>query len=440
MFTFALFLAYTSHIAADDGADLESGDDYEGADYDDYGGGGYGGGGYGDYGGYGGYGGYGDDYGGGADLGPAFSTIDDFEGVEKFLMEDHTEPAVIGFFNEDTNKDDIEVFEEVASAHRSNFRFAYSIEDDVREKMKYKTGCTVVVFAPPRFVSEKYDKPKSRYPSKSLNADTLAKFIMKKSLPLVGQKTWKSSERYDSAKLPVVTLFTQVDLEKNPKGFDYYSNRLRRVAQDFIGKLVFNVGDKEDFSYQLEDYDIELPNKKDVGVGIKDGDRYYAMTESFSVDNLRSFCSQVLAGEITPKIKEEPDYSSSSYDEDSADVDEDSSVVKVTDDNFDEIVQDPGKDVLIEFYAPWCGHCKSLKPVLADLAEDLSSVTSVTIGAMDATANDPPSNFNVEGYPTLYFVPANAKDSPISYDGSRDKASMKEFIKSHASISINDEL
>jgi len=272
------------------------------------------------------------------------------------------------------------------------------------------------------------------------NADTLAKFIMKKSLPLVGQKTWKSSERYDSAKLPVVTLFTQVDLEKNPKGFDYYSNRLRRVAQDFIGKLVFNVGDKEDFSYQLEDYDIELPNKKDVGVGIKDGDRYYAMTESFSVDNLRSFCSQVLAGEITPKIKEEPDYSSSSYDEDSADVDEDSSVVKVTDDNFDEIVQDPGKDVLIEFYAPWCGHCKSLKPVLADLAEDLSSVTSVTIGAMDATANDPPSNFNVEGYPTLYFVPANAKDSPISYDGSRDKASMKKFIKSHASISINDEL
>ena len=31
--------------------------------------------------------------------------------------------------------------------------------------------------------------------------------------------------------------------------------------------------------------------------------------------------------------------------------------------NFDEIVRDPTKDVLIEMYAPWCGHCKKLEPV-----------------------------------------------------------------------------
>lgn len=61
----------------------------------------------------------------------------------------------------------------------------------------------------------------------------------------------------------------QVDLEKNPKGFDYYANRLRRVAVDYQGKLLFNVGDKEDFSYLLEDYDLELPDKKQVGVGIQ---------------------------------------------------------------------------------------------------------------------------------------------------------------------------
>ena len=40
--------------------------------------------------------------------------------------------------------------------------------------------------------------------------------------------------------------------------------------------------------------------------------------------------------------------------------------------NFDEIVNDPERDVLIEFYAPWCGHCKSLEPKYKELAEKVS--------------------------------------------------------------------
>lgn len=40
--------------------------------------------------------------------------------------------------------------------------------------------------------------------------------------------------------------------------------------------------------------------------------------------------------------------------------------------NFDEIVNDPERDVLIEFYAPWCGHCKQLEPKYTELAEKVS--------------------------------------------------------------------
>ena len=84
-----------------------------------------------------------------------------------------------------------------------------------------------------------------------------------------------------------MTLFAAVDLEKNVKGYEYFANRLRKVAIDFKGKLVFNIADKEDFSYQLEDYGLELASKKDVGVGCKDGEKHYAMTDKFNVDNLR---------------------------------------------------------------------------------------------------------------------------------------------------------
>ena len=42
--------------------------------------------------------------------------------------------------------------------------------------------------------------------------------------------------------------------------------------------------------------------------------------------------------------------------------------------NFDEIVNDKTKDVLIEFYAPWCGHCKSLAPKYDELAEKVRFV------------------------------------------------------------------
>jgi thiol-disulfide isomerase/thioredoxin len=47
--------------------------------------------------------------------------------------------------------------------------------------------------------------------------------------------------------------------------------------------------------------------------------------------------------------------------------------------SFEEIVNDPEKDVLIEFYAPWCGHCKSLEPKYKELAEQVSKTTHALI-------------------------------------------------------------
>jgi protein disulfide-isomerase A1 len=106
-------------------------------------------------------------------------------------------------------------------------------------------------------------------------------------------------------------------------------------------------------------------------------------------------------------------------------------------------ISDPSKDVFVEFYAPWCGHCKKLAPVWDELAETLAGVEHVSIAKIDATANNLPKNVNVRGYPTLIFYPANNKVEGIPYNGDRDLESLTKFVveQSTKPVKINkDEL
>ena len=379
------------------------------------------------------YGGYGGDPYGGYGGGPPveIKEVKTSAELKEFLQErEAKEAALIGFFDEENHSEDLETFREVAKTV-NGLKIALTTSKELLEENKYD-GCAVILHRPKKTVSEKYERAKSRYPSKTLKHETLEKFIYEKAVPLVGEKSAYTGLIYDKQRLPVVTLFADnVDLDKNEKQFNYYANRMRKVATDYKNELIFAIASKSDYNYELDDYDLSLPTRNDVGVGIRDGTSFYKMTDAFGIENLRNFIKAYKAGEITPKIKEGP-AGMGDMDEEEDDDGSPSAVVKLDDTNFDDVVTNSPNDVMIEFYAPWCGHCKALAPKYKKAASMLEKIDTVTLAAFDATAHDIPSDFEVQGYPTLMFVKGNDK-KPIPYEGDRDAQAIVDFIKEHAS-------
>lgn len=63
--------------------------------------------------------------------------------------------------------------------------------------------------------------------------------------------------------------------------------------------------------------------------------------------------------------------------------------------------------------------------------------SNLVIAKMDATANDAPSEFSAEGFPTIYFAPADNKKNPIKFEGGgRELKDFEEFIQQHATVSL----
>jgi len=125
--------------------------------------------------------------------------------------------------------------------------------------------------------------------------------------------------------------------------------------------------------------------------------------------------------------------------------------------NIDEIVNDETKDVLIEFYAPWCSYCQVRKdtvlvfisfyfiiyqefaPVYEQLAEKYKGNENLLIAKFDIAANDIPERFKVRSLPTIYLVRSGFKQEPIRFKGKRTLYGLEEFLRTSAVVSFGDD-
>eukprot|EP00397_Hematodinium_sp_SG-2012_P041981 GEMP01046351.1.p1 GENE.GEMP01046351.1~~GEMP01046351.1.p1 ORF type:complete len:279 (+),score=68.76 GEMP01046351.1:87-923(+) len=113
----------------------------------------------------------------------------------------------------------------------------------------------------------------------------------------------------------------------------------------------------------------------------------------------------------------------------------DEDVVVLTDANFQtEVMEDEKSIWFVEFYAPWCGHCKNLEPVWNQLATDLKG--KVNVGKVDATQETVVGGrFNIQGFPSIKLFPAGVKSDSmaVDYEEGRDLSSFTSFaLRYHA--------
>ncbi|XP_041950346.1 protein disulfide-isomerase A6 [Alosa sapidissima] len=98
-------------------------------------------------------------------------------------------------------------------------------------------------------------------------------------------------------------------------------------------------------------------------------------------------------------------------------------VVELTDDNFDRTVLQSDDVWLVEFFAPWCGHCKNLEPEWAAAATEVKDQTNgrVHLGAVDATVHQNlASRYGIRGFPTIKIFKKG--EEPEDYQGGRTRS------------------
>jgi len=160
--------------------------------------------------------------------------------------------------------------------------------------------------------------------------------------------------------------------------------------------------------------------------------KHYAFDQSaqISTEGVQAWIDCYIAGTLLPTVKSEE-----------IPTDASGPVRVLVAKNAESVVLNPELDVFVDYFAPWCGHCKKLTPIWDQLAAMLADNPGIVIAKCDATANDVDPKFGeIRGFPTLKFFPAGSDKVPVEYNGDRSLDSLVDFVKAHATktLTVNE--
>lgn len=337
--------------------------------------------------------------------GPPAKALEDVDGAKKFVEAD--EVVVMGFFK-DQESDAAKAFVAAASSI-DDIPFGITSDESVFKEHKMdKDG--VVLF-------KKFDEGRNDFDGE-YKAKEVENFVRANQLPLVIEFTQESAQKIFGGEVKNhILLFLKKD------GGDDTIEKFRSAASEFKGKVLFifldtaneeNVRIMDFFGLKEED----TPTVRLIKL-TDEMSKFKPETNDLDTDSIRNFVQSFLDNKLKPHLMSEE-----------IPKDWDAKPVKVlVGKNFQEVALDKSKAVFVEFYAPWCGHCKQLAPIWDELGEKYKDMDNIVIAKMDSTANEV-EEVKVQSFPTLKYFPADS-DEIIDYNGERTLEAFVKFLDSN---------
>lgn len=233
------------------------------------------------------------------------------------------------------------------------------------------------------------------------------------------------------------------------------SQTLKPLAVKFKGKVNFATIDAKAFGAHAGNLNLDAEKFPAFAIQetVKNQKFPFDQTKKLTEEDVGKFVQDFVDGKVEPSIKSEPIPET-----------QEGPVEVVVAHNYEDVVINNNKDVLVEFYAPWCGHCKayvssSFSNLMSDPERNEPKLTTpsslapkyeelgnlyltnveyserVSITKVDATANDVPDE--IQGFPTIKIFPAGKKLEPVTYSGSRTIDDLVAFIKEHGTHKVD---
>jgi len=259
-----------------------------------------------------------------------------------------------------------------------------------------------------------------------LKSEKFEEFLQENMVPTVSEISQKTIELVFKANARKGVFLFRSAAADNTKQLD---EEFKKVAIAAKAKdLVFSQMDiKEGWGQRVANYfGVEESMMPVVEiVEMKEELLRYRLTGKIGEAELKEFVENWRKGVVPRFLKSEPEPTENA-----------GPVYKLVGKAFKHEILDNDDDIIVKFYAPWCGHCKKLEPVFKSLAESLVGDKKLKFYEVDSTKNDIEGH-PIHGFPVIKLFPGKDKANVATYNGDRTEADIAKFIKEKCSHPVD---